>query len=76
MSGTPRAKGCGGSSRRASAKGRIPIRTLSVSILAVAAVAASLIITRGRDEQDVTLVPAGETQPAEQSLAAIRAAGL
>jgi hypothetical protein len=57
--------------------GRAPIRTLSVGILAVAAVAASLIITRGRDEQDATtLVPAGETQPAEQSLAAIRAAGL
>jgi len=58
-------------------KGRTPIRTLSVSILAVAAVAASLIITRGRDEQDaLTLVPAGESQPAEQTLAAIRAAGL
>jgi len=58
-------------------QGDTPIRTLSVSILAVAAVAASLIITRGRDERDMTtLVPAGETQPAEQSLAAIRAAGL
>lgn|SRR5690606_12423454 len=55
-----------------------PIRTLGVSILAVAAVAASLIIARGRDEQDPTasLIPAGESQPAEQSLAAIRAAGL
>ncbi|MGH7444741.1 MAG: hypothetical protein ACREKM_07690 [Longimicrobiales bacterium] len=55
-----------------------PIRTLSFSILAVAAVAASLIITRGREEQDAGagLLPAGETLPAHQSLDAIRAAGL
>jgi hypothetical protein len=51
---------------------------LSVSVLAVAAVAATLFIARSREEQSQTeqLVPAGETQPAEGSLDAIRAAGL
>ncbi|MGH7500974.1 MAG: hypothetical protein ACREL7_04380 [Longimicrobiales bacterium] len=49
------------------------IRTLSVSLLAVAAIAASLLITRTRDD---ALAHAGEGKPAEQSLDAIRAAGL
>ncbi len=53
-----------------------PIRTLSVSLLAVAAIAASLLLTRNREEQKTAGVPAGENQPAEQSLDAIRAAGL
>jgi hypothetical protein len=53
------------------------IRTLSVSLVAVAAIAASLLLTRSRDEDEVTrLVPAGEGQPARLQLDAIRAAGL
>lgn len=51
------------------------IRTLSVSLLAVAAIAASLLLTR-RQEKPPAGVPAGENLPAEQSLDAIRAAGL
>jgi hypothetical protein len=50
------------------------IRALSVSLLAVAAIAASLLITRSREEEMAP--PAGENQPARQSLDAIRAAGL
>jgi hypothetical protein len=53
----------------------IPIRTLSVSLLAVAAIAASVLLTRSRDEK-ASDIPAGEQQPAEHSLDAIRAAGL
>jgi hypothetical protein len=50
---------------------------LSVSLLAVAAFAASLLLTRNRQEKlSPAGVPAGETLPAEQSLDAIRAAGL
>jgi hypothetical protein len=53
------------------------IRTLSVSLVAVAAIAASLLLSRSRDEEDATrLVPAGEQQPARLPLDAIRAAGL
>lgn len=52
------------------------IRTLSVSLLAVAAVAASLLLTRRPEQPANGLVPAGENLPAEQSLDAIRAAGL
>jgi hypothetical protein len=48
---------------------------LSVSLLAVAAIAASLLLTRSRDEKAGD-IPAGEQQPAEHSLDAIRAAGL
>ena len=50
------------------------IRALSVSLLAVAAIAASLLIVRSR-EDDMAL-PAGENQPVKQPLDAIRAAGL
>jgi hypothetical protein len=54
-----------------------PIRTLSVSLVAVAAIAASLLLTRSRDEEDtIRVVPAGEQQPARLQLDAIRAAGL
>lgn len=49
------------------------IRTLSVSLLAVAAIAASLLITRTREDG---MAHVGEGKPAEQSLDAIRAAGL
>lgn len=53
-----------------------PIRTLSVSLLAVAAIAASLLIVRREQRPQHGLVPAGEVLPAEQSLDAIREAGL
>ena len=52
------------------------IRTLSVSLLAVAAIAASVLLTRRQEKPATHLVPAGEQQPAERSLDAIRAAGL
>jgi hypothetical protein len=46
--------------------------------LAVAAIAASLLLTRSREQQGLTegLQPAGEGTPAQQTLDAIRAAGL
>jgi len=54
-----------------------PIRTLSVSLVAVAAIAASLLLTRSRAESDVTgIFPAGENAPAHLKLDAIREAGL
>lgn len=54
-----------------------PIRTLSVSLVAVAAIAASLLIVRSREEHDPTgLVPAGENAPVRLRLDAIREAGL
>ena len=55
-----------------------PIRALSVSLLAVAAIAASLVLTRNRQEREPSgeLVPAGEDMTAGQPLDAIRAAGL
>jgi hypothetical protein len=44
--------------------------------VAIAAIAASLLLTRSRDESDVTgLVPAGENAPAHLKLDAIREAG-
>jgi hypothetical protein len=53
------------------------IRTLSVSLVAVAAIAASLLLTRNRDEQEAARVlNAGERQPMKLQLDAIRAAGL
>ena len=53
-----------------------PIRTLSVSLVAVAAIAASLLLTRTRDERDVNDVPnAGENAPVRLKLDAIREAG-
>ena len=52
----------------------VPIRTFSVSLIAVAAIAASLLLTREDDAKKVT--PAGETGPANAPLDAIRAAGL
>ena len=59
-----------------SAGGRI--RTLGVSLLAVAAIAVSVLIARQRHEKSGSAAHAsqGEVQPAEKSLDAIRAAGL
>jgi len=54
-----------------------PIRTLSVSLVAVAAIAASLLLTRNVEESDNPgVVPAGENHPAKIRLDALRAAGL
>ena len=52
------------------------IRTLSVSILAVAAIAASLILTRTREDDSRGLPHAGENQPVKLPLDALRAAGM
>ena len=54
-----------------------PIRTFSVSLVAIAAIAASLLLTRSREENDTTsLVPGGENAPVRLKLDAIREAGL
>jgi hypothetical protein len=53
------------------------IRTLSVSLVAVAAIAASLLLTRNREgDAPVRVLPAGGEQPCRLQLDAIRAAGL
>jgi sigma54-dependent transcription regulator len=53
-----------------------PIRTLSVSLVAVAAIAASLLLTRSREERDINdIAPAGENAPVRLKLDAIREAG-
>jgi hypothetical protein len=52
------------------------IRTLSVSLLAVAAIAASLVLSRNEGTLAAGSVPAGETLPGAPSLDKIRAAGL
>lgn len=52
------------------------IRTLSVSLLAVAAIAASLVLSRNEGTTAAGSVPAGETLPGAPSLDKIRAAGL
>jgi hypothetical protein len=51
------------------------IRTLSVSLVAAAAIAASLLLTRNRGEGD-SLLQAGGGQAPRLQLDAIRAAGL
>lgn len=53
-----------------------PIRTLSVSLVAVAAIAASLLITRSREEREAHEVTPSGNEPASIKLDAIRAAGL
>jgi anti-sigma-K factor RskA len=66
-------------SKRASVTNRFRearIRALSLSIVAVAAIAASLLLTKSRDEHDDTGVVPGEQQSARLQLDAIRAAGL
>ena len=52
------------------------IRTLSVSLLAVAAIAATLVLSRNDGVSAVGSVPAGENTPGAPSLDKIRAAGL
>jgi hypothetical protein len=57
--------------------GEVPIRTLSVSLVAVAAIAASLLLTMDREERETAgIAPAGENVPNRAKLDAIRAAGL
>jgi hypothetical protein len=52
------------------------IRTLSVSLLAVAAIAASLVLTRNEGTSAAGSIPAGENSPGAPSLDKLRAAGL
>jgi len=52
------------------------IRTLSLSLVAVAAIAASLMLTKSSDEQDTPRILPGEQQSLRLRLDAIRAAGL
>jgi hypothetical protein len=56
--------------------GEARIRTLSVSILAVAAIAASLFLTKTREDEVASLPHAGENQPIRLPLDALRAAGM
>ncbi|HEX7120694.1 MAG TPA: hypothetical protein VF212_18015 [Longimicrobiales bacterium] len=51
---------------------------MSVSLMAVAAVAVSVLLSRQRQEKEQAPrdVPAGESQPTRRSLDAIRSAGL
>lgn len=54
-----------------------PIRTFGVSLVAIAAVAAGLVLSRyRRDEEAAMKVPAGEAVPVLPSLEAMRAAGM
>lgn len=55
-----------------------PIRTLSVSLLAVTAVAVGVLLTKQRQVRPAPedVAPAGDAQPAMRTLDAIRAAGL
>jgi hypothetical protein len=52
------------------------IRTFSVSLVAVAAIAASLLLVRKGEDDRPSLVPAGGEQAPRLQLDAIRAAGL
>jgi len=52
------------------------IRTLSVSLLAVAAIAASLVLANSTQRTSSGGIPAGENGPGEPSLDRIREAGL
>ena len=52
------------------------IRTLSVSLLAVAAIAASLVLSRNDGTSAAGSIPAGETMPGAPKLDKIREAGM
>lgn len=54
----------------------VPIRTFGVGLMAIAAVAAGLVLSRTRTGRDEVRAPAGETLPASLSLEALRAAGM
>lgn len=54
-----------------------PIRTFGVGLMAIAAVAAGLVLSRTRVVRDqVMKAPPGETLPSSVSLEALRAAGM
>ena len=54
----------------------VPIRTFGVGLMAIAAVAAGLVLSRTRTGRDEVRAPAGETLPSSLSLEALRAAGM
>jgi len=54
----------------------VPIRTFGVGLMAIAAVAAGLVLSRARTVRDEVRAPAGETLPSSLSLEALRAAGM
>jgi hypothetical protein len=55
----------------------VPIRTLTISVVAVAAIAASLLLVKSRDENQAPAdAPPGADQSARAELDALRAAGL
>ena len=57
--------------------GEASIRTFGVSLVAIAAVAAGVVLSKYRTQRDdVVKVPAGETVPVLPSLEAMRAAGM
>jgi len=54
----------------------VPIRTFGVGLMAIAAVAAGLVLSRARTRDQAMKAPAGETLPSSLSLEALRAAGM
>ena len=65
----------GGSSRNTYRE--VPIRTFGVGLMAIAAVAAGLVLSRTRTvREQVMRVPAGEPVSSSLSLEALRAAGM
>lgn len=55
----------------------VPIRTFGVGLMAIAAVAAGLVLSRARTVRDeVVRAPAGEPVRSSLSLEALRAAGM
>lgn len=55
----------------------VPIRTFGVSLVAIAAVAAGMVLSKYRTQRDdVVRVPAGETLSFVPSLEAMRTAGM
>lgn len=55
----------------------VPIRTFGVGLMAIAAVAAGLVLSRTRiGREEAVRAPAGESMPSSLSLEALRAAGM
>ena len=52
----------------------MPIRTFGVGLMAIAAVAAGLVLSRAVTSRDAAKAPAGEMLPSSLSLEALRAA--
>lgn len=69
------ARRVGGSSRNTNRE--VPIRTFGVGLMAIAAVAAGLVLSRTRMlREEVMRAPAGESVRPSLSLEALRAAGM